>query len=157
MIKEGQPSKSVCKLSDGNIQRLEAVGFKWNILERLSFDDHVKDLQAFKEEHGHCNVTQSTSHRKKYLSLGKWCSSIRHSYKIIKQGGKEHLINYLMPISSALKGWDSIGAYENMKQLLLMIASRIYKPSKRNMDIAMLRNQNHTGRNIYHLEVGAAV
>ena len=54
--------------------------------ERISFDDRIKDLQAFKEEHGHSNVTQSKSHRKKYLSLGSWCSSIRHSYKMIKLG-----------------------------------------------------------------------
>ena len=50
------------------------------------FDNRVKDLQAFKEEHGHCNVTQSKSDKNKYQSLGKWCSTIRYLYKKIKQG-----------------------------------------------------------------------
>jgi hypothetical protein len=87
-----------------------------------TFDDHMKDLQAFKEEHGHCNVKTSKSDKnKKYKSLGNWCSNIRHSYKKIKQGGgKEHLIKYLMPISSALKGWDSSGDHENMKEIFLL-------------------------------------
>ena len=43
-----------------------------------TFDDRMKDLQAFKEEHGHCNVSQSKSDKnKKYKSFGKWCSNIR--------------------------------------------------------------------------------
>ena len=51
-----------------------------------TFDDRIKDLQAFKEEHGHCNVTLSKSDKNaKYKSLGNWCSNIRQSYKKIKQ------------------------------------------------------------------------
>jgi hypothetical protein len=68
-----------------------------------TFDDRIKDLQAFKEEHGHCNRSQSKSDKNKYKSpLGEWCSDLRHSYKKIKQGGG-YLINY-PSISSALKG-----------------------------------------------------
>jgi hypothetical protein len=54
--------------------------------ERKSFDDRVKDLQAFKEQHGHCNVTKSKSDKNKYQSLRNWCSNIRQTYKKIKQG-----------------------------------------------------------------------
>ena len=53
-----------------------------------TFDDRVMDLQAFKEEHGHCNVLRSKSDKIKYKSLGRWCSDIRQSYTKIKQGGK---------------------------------------------------------------------
>jgi hypothetical protein len=53
-----------------------------------TFDDRMKDLQAFKEEHGHCNVTLSKSHRNKYQSLASWCNSVKQSYKNIKQGGR---------------------------------------------------------------------
>jgi hypothetical protein len=38
-----------------------------------------------------------------------------------------------------------------------MIASRIYKPSKRNMDIVMCHNQNQILSNIDPLEVGATI
>jgi hypothetical protein len=40
------------------------TSFEWSlrvVKERISFDDRIKDLQAFKEEHGHCNVPQSKS------------------------------------------------------------------------------------------------
>ena len=57
------------KLSDANIQRLERMGFDWG-LRVIYFDDRVKDLQAFKEEHGHCNVSQSKSVKNKNRSLG---------------------------------------------------------------------------------------
>ena len=42
--------------------------------------------QAFKEEHGHCNATQSNSDKIKYRSLGRWCSNTRYTYKMMKQG-----------------------------------------------------------------------
>jgi hypothetical protein len=58
-VKQGQTPKY--NLSDANIQRLERMGFDWSTSEQLSFDDRMKDLQAFKEEHGHCNVSQSKS------------------------------------------------------------------------------------------------
>ena len=76
------------KLSDADMQRLERMGFDFvRVQEKISFDDRVKDLQAFKEEHGHCNVPKSKSDKNtKYQSLGKWCRDIRYSYKKIKQG-----------------------------------------------------------------------
>jgi hypothetical protein len=73
--------------------------------------------------------------------------------------GKLHqiLVNYLIPISNVLKGWDSI-LYEYKKEFLLMIESRIYKPSKRNMGIAMCQYQNQTRMpNINPLDFGAAI
>jgi hypothetical protein len=91
MIKqEGPTPTNILKLSDVNIQRLEMMGFDWRFRideKRMSFDDHIKDLQAFKEEQGHCNVSQSKSDKNKYQSLGRWCCYIRRSYKMIKQEG----------------------------------------------------------------------
>ena len=84
MIKQG--GEASYKLSDADIQRLERMGFDFvRVQEKISFDDRVKDLQAFKEEHGHCNVTISKSDKYiKYHSLGVWCSNIRQTYKKIK-------------------------------------------------------------------------
>jgi hypothetical protein len=74
------------KLSDAKIQRLERMGFDFVREVRISFDERVKDLQAFKEEHGHCNVPKSKSDKNtKYQSLGFWCSNMRQSYNKIKQ------------------------------------------------------------------------
>ena len=87
------------KLSDANIQRLERMGFDWSsqVYEEISFDGRIKDLQSFKEEHGHCNVKRSKSHRPNYQSLASWCNNVRLSYK------KGHFINYLMPKSNVLR------------------------------------------------------
>ena len=52
----------------------------------MSFDERFKDLMAFKEEFGHSNVPQTRSRNDKHLSLGKWCSNMRQSYKAIKEG-----------------------------------------------------------------------
>ena len=50
------------------------------------FDERFKDLMAFKEEFGHCNVPQTQSRSNKYYSLGTWCCNIRKSFKAIKEG-----------------------------------------------------------------------
>jgi hypothetical protein len=52
-----------------------------------TFDERFKELIAFKAEFGHCNVPQTRSSNNKYRSLGLWCSNMRQSYKVIKEGG----------------------------------------------------------------------
>ena len=84
-IKEGGISKH--RLSKADIKRLENAGFEWNLSKKVPFDEHLKDLIAFKAEFGHCNVTQTRSRNHKHLSLGLWCIDIRRSYKAIKKGG----------------------------------------------------------------------
>jgi hypothetical protein len=53
---------------------------------KTKFDDRLKDLMAFKEEFGHCNVPQTRSRNNKHYSLGFWCRNMRQSYKDIKGG-----------------------------------------------------------------------
>jgi hypothetical protein len=52
-----------------------------------TFDERFKDLMAFKEEFGHCNVPCKQSSIKMHFSLGKWCSHMRQAYKAINEGG----------------------------------------------------------------------
>ena len=51
------------------------------------FDERLKDLMAFKAEYGYCNVSATRSRHNNHLSLGRWCSDIRRSYKTIKGEG----------------------------------------------------------------------
>jgi hypothetical protein len=83
-IKEGGTPRNY-KLSKADMKRLENAGFEWNHYKK--FDERFKDLMAFKAEFGHCNVTRSQSNINKNLSLGKWCSHVRQTYKAIKEGG----------------------------------------------------------------------
>jgi len=78
-IQQGQTPKR--HLTQNQIERLEEIGFKWNLIE--TFEQHCRDLEAFKSEFGHCNVPY------KYLvnpSLGNWCSNMRYSYNQIQRG-----------------------------------------------------------------------
>jgi hypothetical protein len=64
------------KLSDEQIQRLNDAGFKWSL--QGTFDNRFNDLMAFKaRKYGHCNISQTGE----YISLGKWCSALRSSYR----------------------------------------------------------------------------
>jgi len=83
--KEGGTTTRNYKLSKADMKRLENAGFEWKLCK--TFDDRFKDLMAFKAKFGHCNVPRTESSNNKYLSLGKWCSAIRQSYKAIKMGG----------------------------------------------------------------------
>jgi hypothetical protein len=59
-------------LSKGDIKRLENAGFEWVLRKGGSrnFDEHFKDLVAFKAECGHCNVSLSKSSDKNTILWG---------------------------------------------------------------------------------------
>ena len=75
----------------GSSRRVSAVAAATMVYKRRqgakTFDERFKDLMAFKEEFGHCNVPQTQSRNNKHTSLGKWCSHVRQAYKAINEGG----------------------------------------------------------------------
>jgi hypothetical protein len=53
----------------------------------LKFQKHFEELMTFKAKFGHCNVSVSKSaSNKSYLSLGKWCSQVRSSQRLVEKG-----------------------------------------------------------------------
>ena len=70
------------KLSDEQIRRLNDAGFKWSLQGK--FEEHFKDLMAFKAKHGHCDVAQNGED----VSLGRWCCEMRVTYKKMKNNQK---------------------------------------------------------------------
>jgi hypothetical protein len=83
----GEGKRGLLKLRKHHIARLDAVGFQWK-LRKSSFDEHIEKLRAFKAKFGHCNVSASQSpSNKPYMSLGTWCSNVRHSRRLM-EGGK---------------------------------------------------------------------
>ena len=80
-------------LSQDRIERLQEIGFQWQALTNHNFNAAFdaafkrgcRELIAFKEEFGHCNVPHA------FLAnpgLGRWCKTMRTSYKNIQKGLK---------------------------------------------------------------------
>jgi hypothetical protein len=79
-IQQGQK----CYLSQDQIERLEEIGFKWNIKgkhNKETFEQHFNDLEAFIDEFGHCIVPSKYSADP---ALGIWCKTMRYDYNQIQ-------------------------------------------------------------------------
>ena len=59
-------------LGDEKIRQLDNLGFDWNPL-RSAWELKLKELKAFKEQHGHCRVSLAPS------GLGCWVGNIRQT------------------------------------------------------------------------------
>ena len=46
------------KRSKQQIEKLESIGFVWD-QEEADFQEMVKELEAFKKKHGHCDVPEN--------------------------------------------------------------------------------------------------
>lgn len=64
------------ELDKEKIRDLDALGFCWT--PQNTWDRHIHDLQAFKKEHGHCNVPTRYPLNP---SLGLWVNSVRQGKK----------------------------------------------------------------------------
>jgi hypothetical protein len=85
LMEEGKQKQAKHNLSKAEIERLDALGFQWKL--NSTCDGRIEELRAFKAKFGHCNVSRSTSAwNKPYLSLGRWCSQVRHSRRLIEEG-----------------------------------------------------------------------
>ncbi|WP_257615700.1 helicase associated domain-containing protein, partial [Chlamydia suis] len=65
------------KLSEDKIERLEEIGFVWNVFEE-EWEENFLELQRFREEHGHCKVPQRYPQNPQ---LASWVSSQRKDFK----------------------------------------------------------------------------
>ena len=92
-IEKGNKAKKY-NISQDRIERLEDIGFLWqgvraskynkrtnNMRGRGIFKERCRELIAFKEEFGHCNVPNNFANNP---SLGQWCSTMRGYYKKIQ-------------------------------------------------------------------------
>ena len=80
--------KTSYNLSRGRIERLEDIGFQWQVLRTdydKTFEKSCSELRAFKEEFGHYNIPRSYAGNP---SLGHWCSHMRTEYHRMQKGMK---------------------------------------------------------------------
>jgi len=74
-------------LTPARMRQLDDLGFEWSpnrsrARGQKTFDERMKDLRAFKDKFGHCNVPREYEDD---LSLASWCQIVRMSYWKIKE------------------------------------------------------------------------
>lgn len=69
--------KRTNKLSEQRIQMLDDIGFVWDRVQNISFEDRVASLKEYKKKFGTCNVTLSDE----YASLCNWVRTMRKNKK----------------------------------------------------------------------------
>ncbi|HEY4788162.1 MAG TPA: helicase associated domain-containing protein [Bacteroidales bacterium] len=70
--------KDYQNLSPEIIEKLNAIGFTWAIKKRKNWDGLIEELMQFKQQFGHCNVSQLS---KEYRRLGNHVNKLRLLYK----------------------------------------------------------------------------
>lgn len=79
-LQQGKPYS--LKLTPNRISELEAIGFVWGE-SRPGWNEHVKDLQHFRQQHGHTLVPANFPEN---TGLSKWVRRVRVAYSLIQQG-----------------------------------------------------------------------
>ena len=78
--------KPTHRISQDRIEKLEGLGFRWNIINHHeNFENRCRELIAFKEKFGHCNVPSKYPDSQ---SFGNWCSTMIYAYSQIQKGLK---------------------------------------------------------------------
>ena len=96
-----------------DINNRKEIGFRWKAY--VTFEQHCRELVAFKEDFGHCNVPRRFANNP---SLGQWCSNIRAAYNNILKGTKTNInlsqgrIERLEEIGFQWQGLDYDEAFE---------------------------------------------
>jgi len=71
------PDRSTILVTDERIKALDDLGFEWSKeqqRQRVSFEDRIQQLTAFKERHGHVHVTASLD-----KNLAAFCTNMRQA------------------------------------------------------------------------------
>ena len=115
------------RLSPDRIERLEKIGFVWNVTNE-KFEERYRELLAFKKEFGHDKVPTGRLYANN-PSLGRWCQRMRYLYSSTHPG-----INRLSP--DRIARLEEIGFKWKINETLFEHAVMIFKHSKRSLDIA---------------------
>jgi hypothetical protein len=65
-------------LTEAQVRELDQIGFVWSVDLRRFWEQHFKDLEAFKKKHGHCNVPRNYPPNR---ALAFWVDRLRLSKK----------------------------------------------------------------------------
>lgn len=87
LMMERQRHGAQTTLTDERIEKLESIGFIWDLNE-FRWNEKLQQLRDYAEENGGtCNVPQS------YGELGDWCETQREQY-VLKRNGKSTFLTH---------------------------------------------------------------
>lgn len=99
-------------MSQARVNTLEKIGFVWST--QISWEGRLKELKAYKEVNGDCNVSQ---HDAENPSLGKWVNKCRDEYKKMKKGKKSYLTETrLLDLEALGFVWDARTHFRTWEQ-----------------------------------------
>jgi superfamily II DNA or RNA helicase len=102
------------KLTEEQIENLNAIGFVWDALE-AQWEENFALLVLYKEKYGHCRVYQTNPET---YSLSVWCGNVRKSNKTGNLSAEKikrlDSIGFLWNVNDAI--WHE--TYENLKKYL---------------------------------------
>ena len=105
------------KISKDRVQRLEQLGFVWELLE-TSWDEMFAALKRYRQTHGDCKVPLKWKDDPK---LGQWCSSQRANYKLGNLS-----VDRIYRLESLGFVWDQLAAVWNEMFAALTHYKRVY-------------------------------
>jgi Helicase associated domain len=85
--KQGQSTQ----LSRERREKLEALGFAWQVRNRPEWEQRFQELIQYKQVNGDCKVPQ---HYKENKALGKWVAKQREQFKLLKKDQHSFLTPY---------------------------------------------------------------
>ena len=96
------PEKYNRKLTTDHIAALDSVGFVWTSKRPLSFTDRIKQLRAYKAQHGHLNVTPVED-----KSLHTWCAKMRNTRTYPEKYNRKLTTDHIAALDSVGFVWKS--------------------------------------------------
>ncbi|MDQ3843055.1 MAG: Helicase associated domain protein [Bacteroidota bacterium] len=100
------------KLTEEQIEKLNAIGFEWDFLE-ARWEENFALLLAYKEKYGHCRVPKT---KPETYALYVWCNNVRSDYKSgtlsAERIKKLESVGFMWNITDAL--WHE--RYENLRE-----------------------------------------
>jgi len=94
---------SFLKMTNGRVASLNALGFDWSLKEsdKTPFEDRIDQLKAYKEKHGHLNVTQNEDKK-----LAAFCHHIRFSRRNPEKRGTKLTDDRIASLDALGFQWD---------------------------------------------------
>jgi len=110
------------RLAEERVRLLDGLGFFWSYYIRPTWEQRFKELEAFKKEHGHCNLPWNYPPNPQ---LGRWVTNMRQRRKRVKPARKKiRLLNALGFIWDVKKAKESLRRQKETTEAKKSVAKR---------------------------------